>query len=144
MNEILNLTRHQSNKKGITVVSNIDESDLAFGDVNMIKTIFRNVIENAIKFTNEGGKVEISSTVKNDMIEIAFADNGVGMTEEQVAGLLEGKEVQSTFGTHREKGSGLGLILCKDFIKKNGGSCNVESKPGEGTTIYISLKRFQI
>lgn len=144
VDEILKLTRHQSDKKRITILSHIDESDLAYGDINMIKTIFRNIIENSIKFTNEGGKVEITSAIKHDFIEFAFTDNGVGMTEEQVSGLLKGQEIQSTFGTNREKGSGLGLVLCKDFIHKNGGSYNVISKPGEGTTFIISLKRFQI
>nr|HPR60105.1 ATP-binding protein [Prolixibacteraceae bacterium] len=73
-----------------------------------------------------------------------ISDNGVGMTFDQISRIVNNKEPASTYGTHREKGSGLGLLLCKDFIQKNGGVFDVESKPGEGTVFYVSLKRFQV
>lgn len=144
LNDILDLTKYQSNKKKITVESRVGESDLAYGDTNMIKTIFRNMIENALKFTNEGGKVEISSRINGDFIEFAFKDNGVGMTADNVQNLMYGDEINTSFGTNREKGSGLGLLLSKEFIRKNNGLFRVESEFGYGSTFFVALKRFQL
>lgn len=144
VNDIKKMLSYQCHKKSITVSINIDQSELVFGDMNMIKTIFRNILENAIKFTNEGGQISVSSELKQNYITYAIRDNGVGMTSDQVSRIVNDREPASTYGTHREKGSGLGLLLCKDFIKKNGGIFDVESKPGEGTVFYVSLKRFQV
>jgi ligand-binding sensor domain-containing protein/signal transduction histidine kinase len=142
--EIINLTTHQSQKKKISVELNIDSSDLVYGDINMIKTVFRNLLENAVKFTPENGKVEVTRKTDNDYISFHFTDNGVGLTPEQIDNIMANKGLVSTFGTNREKGSGLGLMLCKDFIMKNGGKFNVKSVVGEGSTFTVSLKRFQI
>lgn len=144
INEILGLVRYQSEKKRITITSLVKDADLAYGDTNMIKTIFRNIIENALKFTHEGGRIEISATLKGDFIEFAICDNGVGISPENLENLMFGDEIITSFGTNREKGSGLGLLLSKEFIRKNNGLFRVESKLAEGSTFYVALKRFQL
>ena len=144
INDILSLTKHQAIKKKINIQLLVNESDLAYGDANMIKTVFRNIIGNAIKFTREGGTIEITSAVKGEFIEFAFRDNGVGISSENLHNLMYGDEIKTSFGTDREKGSGLGLLLSKEFIKKNNGLFRVESELGKGSTFYIALKRFQL
>jgi len=144
VNEIIALTQASALTKNIEVVSKIQPPDLAFGDVNMVKTIFRNLMENALKFTPENGRVEISSKQIGDEVEFAVCDNGVGMSKEAVDKILKGYEIQTSYGTNREKGSGLGLLLCKDFIKRSGGIFRIESTPQVGSTFFFTLKRFQL
>ncbi|MBN2807304.1 MAG: hypothetical protein JXR22_11660, partial [Prolixibacteraceae bacterium] len=127
IDEIIGFTRHMASKKKIAVISRIHESDLAFGDLNMVKTIFRNFIENALKFTGENGKVEISSAIQGELVEFAISDSGIGMTGDMIDQLINSNEISTSFGTNREKGSGLGFLLCKDFIQKNGGTFRIES-----------------
>jgi signal transduction histidine kinase len=142
--EVLNLLKPMYDKKKISIINKIDDSALAYGDINMVKTIFRNLISNAIKFTGIYGEIEIFSRNESEMIEFGIIDNGIGISEDNLKNLLENKEINTTFGTGREEGSGLGLILCRDFIKKNGGAFRVESKLNEGSTFYFTLKRFQV
>jgi ligand-binding sensor domain-containing protein/signal transduction histidine kinase len=144
VNDELGLLKPMFDKKRILVINNLDESTLAYGDINMVKTIFRNLISNAIKFTEPKGEIEIFSIVEGEMIEFGIRDNGIGISDDNLRNLLENKEINTTYGTGREKGSGLGLILCRDFIEKNGGIFRVESKMNEGSTFYFSLKRFQV
>jgi signal transduction histidine kinase len=84
----------------------------------MVRTIFRNLISNALKFTPNEGRVEISSTVNSDTVEFSVKDNGIGMSPENLDNFLKSKDMNTTYGTNNEKGSGLGLILCRDFIEK--------------------------
>jgi ligand-binding sensor domain-containing protein/signal transduction histidine kinase len=142
--EVLNLLIPMYDKKKISISNKIDDSTLAYGDVNMVNTIFRNLISNAIKFTGTNGEIEIFSKSESELIEFGIRDNGIGISEDNLNNLLNKKEINATFGTDREKGSGLGLILCRDFIEKNGGVLRVESKLDEGSTFYFSLKRFQV
>ncbi|HOO84823.1 MAG TPA: two-component regulator propeller domain-containing protein, partial [Prolixibacteraceae bacterium] len=110
LSDVKKMLSYQCHKKSITLKIEIDQSELVFGDMNMIKTIFRNILENAIKFTNEGGQVTVSSEHKQNFITYAIRDNGVGMTYDQISRIVNNKEPASTYGTHREKGSGLGLL----------------------------------
>ncbi len=142
--DILELFKPIYTKKNIFVANNIDSATLAFGDLNMVRTIFRNLISNALKFTPNEGRVEISSTVNSDTVEFSVKDNGIGMSPENLDNFLKSKDMNTTYGTNNEKGSGLGLILCRDFIEKNGGTFKVESHEGEGTKFSFTLKRFQI
>jgi ligand-binding sensor domain-containing protein/signal transduction histidine kinase len=144
INEELSLLKPMFDKKKITLLNKIEDSTLAYGDINMVKTIFRNMISNAVKFTRIKGEVEIFSSLDSEMIEFGIRDNGIGISEENLKNLLDNKEITTTFGTGREKGSGLGLLLCRDFIEKNGGVFRVESRLNEGSTFYFSLKRFQV
>lgn len=110
-----------------------------FADLNMIKTILRNLISNAIKFTNSNGEINVYALQKDKFIEIAVSDNGVGMNEETRNKLFRSETNESTNGTANEKGSGLGLILCKEFIEKHGGKIWVESEEGKGSDFKFTL-----
>lgn len=110
-------------------------------DNDMLKTVIRNFISNAIKFSNEEGTIDIVLRRDGDMARVSIKDNGVGISQERIAGLFARGE--STCGTNNEEGSGLGLQLCKDFAVKNGGDVEVESVLGEGSTfsVLVPLKK---
>lgn len=108
-------------------------------DKEMIKTVLRNLISNAIKFTRPEGKITISALEKQNQVIVLVCDTGVGISEERIDNLFNISEGNSTPGTLKEKGTGLGLNLCKEFIHKNKGEIWVESKAGIGTTIYFSI-----
>jgi len=144
IDEVLNLLKPNYINKKIEIENSIEQSTLAFGDLNMVKTVFRNLISNAVKFTHNNGKIEILSSIVGDKIEFSIKDNGVGISDENLKNFVENKEMTATFGTNNEKGSGLGLMLCRDFIVKNGGDFSVDSTQNKGTTFTFSLKRFQV
>lgn len=110
---------------------------------NSINTVVRNLISNAIKFTQEGGRIELDARKKGNEVIISVADTGVGMSEAVINRLFRIDAKHSTKGTANEKGTGLGLILCKEFIEKNGGRIWVESKEGEGTIFFFALPQSQ-
>ena len=110
-----------------------------YADRNMIKTVLRNLISNAIKYTAPEGLVTITTRDLDRRLEILVADNGVGMTGEVLAGLFHLDKTSTTRGTADEKGTGLGLILCKEFVEKNGGTLQVESERGVGSTFRFTL-----
>ncbi len=110
-----------------------------YADANMLKTILRNLISNAIKFSNNGGKIDISSITKQDCVEITVSDNGVGMNVETQGKLFRiGTKITKT-GTAGETGTGLGLIICKEFVEKHGGKIWVESELGKGSQFKFTL-----
>ncbi len=120
-------------------------SHSAYIDQRMISTVIRNLLNNAIKFTNEGGNIQISITDQDDqMIRWTIQDDGVGMTEKQTEQLFDKNSSSTTFGTKNEKGSGLGLKICQDFILFNKGSLNIQSQKNVGTTISISLPKGEL
>ena len=108
-----------------------------------IKTVIRNLLSNSIKFTPRGGKVETNAEKIRDadkaMIRINITDNGAGMSEESIQNLFKIQHVNSTKGTENEKGTGLGLIICKDFVEQNGGSISISSQQGKGTKTVVCL-----
>ncbi len=108
-------------------------------DIDMIKTVIRNLISNAIKFSDEGKEVVVSLVEENDKAVISVKDSGCGIDEENQKKLLHTDTHFSTFGTKNEEGSGLGLLLCKDFVNKNGGELWFTSKKGEGSTFSFSV-----
>ena len=112
--------------------------DLAvYSDMNMIDTVIRNLLSNAIKFTYPEGNIIINAKSEKDSTILYIQDSGVGMNEEKVANLFKINKTESTYGTNREKGSGLGLLLCDEFLKLNRCKLSVTSKEGEGTTFTI-------
>jgi two-component system, sensor histidine kinase and response regulator len=135
----LKLFEIQASKKEIALVSNIPADIMLYADENHLQFILRNIIVNAIKFTPIKGKVSIEAKQSLDFVEITISDTGIGMSAKQVNDLLYTSQHTSTQGTAGEKGTGLGLLFCKDFISKNQGSLAIESKIGEGTTFYIKL-----
>lgn len=137
-NSIALLTSN-AEQKNITIVNNLNTETYVFADENMMQSIFNNLITNAIKFTNKNGRITISSKQINDMIQFSVKDNGVGMSEEQKMMLFGMNKSFTTPGTTNEKGSGLGMILCKDFIEKHGGKIWVESNSGFGSEFFFTI-----
>jgi two-component system, sensor histidine kinase ChiS len=127
-------------KKGIRIIQDTDPELRVWADSDMLSVVLRNLLQNAVKFTETGGKIEIITTAKNeDEITIAICDSGVGMDTETVNKLMSSDAYISKPGTSGEKGTGLGFTLCKDFVQKNNGSLHIESKPGNGTKVYITI-----
>lgn len=127
-------------QKGITIRSEVLENQKVFADERMINTILRNLLSNAVKFTRSGGEVTIGSKViNNDRIEISVQDTGIGIPEVNVAKLFKLDEKVSTIGTDNESSTGLGLLLCKEFVEKHAGKIWVESELGKGSTFSFSL-----
>ena len=122
----------------IRYTSKVDNYMLV-SDRAMINTVLRNLIGNAIKYTPKNGSILVSLEQKKDMYLITVQDNGLGMTEETLKNLFQSNAIESTAGTANEKGTGLGLILCKDFVNKLGGEIWVESVLGQGSTFSFSL-----
>jgi PAS domain S-box-containing protein len=140
INEVFKLSESLAQKKNIILNYFESEKILVFADQNMISTILRNLISNAIKFTNSDGKIDVyASQVDDKFVEIAVSDNGVGIGEETQKKLFSLASNESTHGTANEKGTGLGLILCKDFVEKQGGKIWVESKLGKGSTFKFKV-----
>jgi two-component system, sensor histidine kinase and response regulator len=107
----------------------------------MVRTIIRNLVANGVKFTNPGGKVTINASILEnlDKVEVCVTDTGVGIKSGDIDGLFCIDVKKTTRGTENEKGTGLGLILCKEFIEKNNGSIEVTSEPGKGSCFKFSL-----
>lgn len=135
--------KQQAEIKNIEIDSRIQSGTFAMFDKNMMATIVRNLISNAIKFTPKGGKITLKAeAIEKEgkrFIRLAVSDTGVGMTEQQVANLFSLDKVQSTPGTEKEKGTGLGIMICRDFINKMNGELSVESKLNEGTTFFVDV-----
>ena len=125
--------------KGIGIKVEIPENTFGFADENMIKTIFRNLLSNAIKFSSPGGKVNITANKTNDEIVVCVQDSGVGIAKKDLKRLFRIDEQFKSSGTANEGGSGLGLILCKEFIGVNRGKIWAESAEGEGSNFYFSI-----
>jgi signal transduction histidine kinase len=128
--------------KNITLNSRVAEHIFVFADIDMLKTVLRNLVSNAIKFSNSGGVVNISTEQKSDIIIISVSDDGIGIKPEKLANLFDISERQTTTGTAEEKGTGLGLILCKEFVKRNGGRIWAESEFGKGSNFKFALPLF--
>jgi PAS domain S-box-containing protein len=133
------LLKTVANKKEIELLSHVPDDVFAYIDENLITTVLRNLISNAIKFTNPGGWVEVNASIRNLMVEVIVRDNGVGISEENLFQILHKKSHLTTYGTSNEKGSGLGLMLCQELIAKNNGQLQIISKQGEGSSFIISL-----
>lgn len=133
------LISEKARKKSIAVNSSIDETQRVYADKNMVSTIFRNILSNAVKFTQEDGTIRISTDNRGSYVIIAISDNGIGISEENQQKLFKIDIKCTTLGADKETGTGLGLILCKEFVQKNGGEIWVESKPECGSTFFFTL-----
>lgn len=127
-----------ANLKGIKLINETSANSNVFADRDMIEVVLRNLITNAIKFSRSGDKITVTSFQKNGFVEVCVSDSGMGISEETI-GKLFGKQIFSTRGTLNEKGTGLGLILCRDFVNLNGGSIWVESVLNKGSKFYFTL-----
>ena len=107
--------------------------------MNMLNTVVRNIISNAIKFTNIGGRIQSSTIIEENNIKLIISDNGLGMDSKTMDCLFMAGKTKSTTGTKNEKGTGLGLLLCNEFVNKMDGKIDVRSELGEGTDIILTL-----
>jgi PAS domain S-box-containing protein len=126
-------------KKGIILKNEVREEVHVHADKNMINTVLRNLVSNAIKFSNPSGEIVISVKPNKEIVEVNVSDNGIGMDRESLNKLFRIDTYYSTAGTMGESGTGLGLIICKEFIEKNNGRIKANSEKGSGTTITFTL-----
>jgi PAS domain S-box-containing protein len=131
--------REFANQKNIELINQIPNHIEVFVDIEMINTVFRNLISNAIKFTPRGGKIIISAEKKDNEILITIEDTGIGMNEKILNGIFKMDQRTSRPGTEKETSTGLGLLLCKEFIEKHNGKIWVESEEDKGSTFYFTL-----
>jgi signal transduction histidine kinase len=136
---IIDLHFELSKSKSISIVNNVTENTFIYADKNIIMTVLRNLISNAIKFSSEGQQVRISVDRNDNEQIISIEDNGVGIKPDDLAKLFKNSEHFTTYGTNGEKGSGLGLLLCKDFVENNCGRIWAESEQGKGSCFKFSV-----
>ncbi len=132
------LERMLAIKKDITLSYDIDSSITVIADTDMLQLVIRNLISNAIKFTPTGGSVDVKAEIQRHECKLSITDNGRGISYEQQADIFSLK-ARSTFGTNNEKGVGLGLLLCKDFVEQQGGRIGFQSTPGHGSTFFVFM-----
>lgn len=135
----IDLLSDTASLKSITISKKTPKNVKAIADKFMIETVLRNLISNAIKFSHRGGEITVSVVQKINELEIAVADKGVGIKSESIVKLFRIEESYSTAGTQNEKGTGLGLILCREFIEKHKGRIWVESEIEKGSTFRFSI-----
>lgn len=131
-----------SDHKKIEMQNNVPIDVFAYADNNMIKTVLRNILSNAIKFTPVEGIIKINSKLRKNKLVIEIEDNGNGIPKEDIKKILNPNEHFSKLGTEKEPGTGLGLILCQNFVQKNGGTLKIRSEVGKGSTFYFDLPLF--
>lgn len=139
IHDIIPLFDDIAGQKGIVIKKELPPSAPVFADQAMINTVLRNLISNAIKFTKPGGAIVLEVTEEKNKFTVSVNDNGIGIPKDLIGKLFRIDENFSTHGTANESGTGLGLILCKEFVEKHGGKIWVESEEGKGSTFYFSL-----
>jgi signal transduction histidine kinase/ligand-binding sensor domain-containing protein len=137
--ENINLHRLLAERKGIMLQSNDQGEVYAYGDRDMINSVIRNLVTNAVKFTERDRKVEIQLTPGDKEVEVSIMDEGIGISSEQLEKLFRIDEKFKSTGTAGEKGTGLGLIICREFVEKNGGEIHVSSSPGKGSVFSFTI-----
>lgn len=139
INEVILSSKGIAGQKSIVIENSLPVSLRVTADIKMIGTVLRNLISNAIKFTKPGGKITILAADNQKELTVSVSDNGVGISQERIDKLFHIDESYSTPGTQNEKGTGLGLIICKEFVERNKGKIWVVSQVGAGSAFYFSL-----
>jgi two-component system, sensor histidine kinase and response regulator len=129
-------------QKQITLDNSIEPGLNVRADLQMVRTILRNLIGNAIKYTNAGGQIIVTATKSKQFVEISVIDNGIGILPQAQRELFKKSLFHSTSGTGNEQGAGLGLLLCKEFVEMHGGKIRVESKPTKGSKFKFTLPKY--
>jgi len=127
--------------KNHQIIFNNTSPVIGFFDPDMMSIVIRNILTNSIKFTERGGEIQISAYERNNNIEIIITDNGIGIPEEKLINLLDNNQSQSTYGTESEKGSGFGLLLCKELVSLNNGNIYITSEISKGSAFRIVLPK---
>jgi signal transduction histidine kinase/ActR/RegA family two-component response regulator len=138
-NEVIKILHPYAISKNITLINSLSHELYVFADRYMLNAVFRNLVSNAIKFSNQNGIVEISAIQSESNLVISVSDNGIGIAPERLSKLFDISQFESTAGTAKEKGTGLGLLICKQFVEKHGGRIWAESKIGKGSTFYFDM-----
>ncbi len=141
INGVIELSNESAHQKSITIIKELPRNLLVFADKAMINTILRNLISNAIKFTYPSGQIIISAEKMLNELKISISDNGIGIKKEAICKLFRIDENNIKMGTQNEMGTGLGLILCKEFIEKHGGKIWVESEVGKGSKFSFTIPK---
>jgi len=139
LHDILKTYRGIAAEKKVRIVDQLKNAVLISADKDMFQLIIRNLIDNAIKFTNPGNEISISDEIDDNDCLMIINDDGIGIPIDRQGSIFSLKAA-STFGTKNEKGVGLGLVLCKEYIALQGGKISFKSTPGIGTTFYLSFK----
>lgn len=139
VNEVTALLSGNALKKNILMESYITPNAFILADTNMLRSILQNLLANAIKFTKPGGKIELKATKENGMMKVSVKDTGVGIGKNNLIKIFRTDSTVTTPGTENEKGTGLGLLLCKEMIERHGGTISVESELEKGTTFFFTL-----
>jgi PAS domain S-box-containing protein len=139
VNQSIQLLQSNANEKSVELQNNISEDTYVYADRNTLNTVLRNLISNGIKFSYARKKVEINSSFIDDMVQVSISDEGVGIPPNKIPQLFRLDQNYSTKGTNNEEGTGLGLILCKEFVEKNGGTIDADSEKGKGSTFRFTL-----
>jgi signal transduction histidine kinase len=136
---ILETLNPNANAKNITINYSATDEINIFADIDMLKTVLRNLVSNAIKFTNKNGAISINAEENSGNVTISISDNGIGIPPDDLTKLFDISQVLTTKGTAKETGTGLGLLLCKEFVEKHGGKIWVESEVGKGSDFKFTL-----
>jgi signal transduction histidine kinase len=129
-------------QKHIKMIHSVEPDLNVTGDIQMVKTVLRNLISNAIKYTNSNGIIAIDTSEKKQFIEVSIKDNGVGISTANQKKLFKNDSFYSSPGTKEEKGTGLGLLLCKEFVELHGGNIRVDSEAGKGSRFSFTLPHY--
>lgn len=141
IHQVLKYINSMAEAKDLKISYSSTENVFGFFDPDMVSIVIRNIVTNAIKFTERGGTILITAVEKEYSIEVFVSDNGIGIPHEKLVSLFNENYPQSTYGTEREKGSGFGLLLCKEFVKLNNGEIDVTSELNKGTEVRIVLPK---
>jgi signal transduction histidine kinase len=147
-NESIDIVNVAANTKSISLEIEINQGVMVNVDHNMVTTIFRNLLSNAIKFTQEGGKIQLHHKIEplrqdngqtHKMVSVIVTDNGIGISEDDIGKLLKIDEKFKNQGTNKESGTGMGLMICKEFVEKHGGKISIESEEGKGSSFGFTV-----
>jgi len=138
-NEVVENLKLSANTKNITINHFATAEIYIFADINMLNTVLRNLVSNSIKFTNKNGRIDIYAETNNVNAIITISDNGIGIEPNKLNKLLDSSQKITTQGTEKETGTGLGLLLCKEFVKKHGGTIWIESEVGKGSDFKFTM-----
>ena len=139
VDEVIGLLEETLKLKSLTIVYDCHEDVEVYVDKEMISTVLRNIISNSIKFSHPNSDIKISCERKEDQVSISILDQGIGMSEKTISRLFKAGHLQSSNGTKSEKGTGIGLMLCKDFLHKHNSDVKIESEEGKGSIFKFNL-----
>ncbi len=141
ISRVLSLYHQTAENKDIDLKAELTRDFMVRADIDMINTVLRNLVSNALKFTNPGGKVIVTTQSEENYVKVMVSDNGTGIKAKHLDKLFEIENVHSERGTANEKGTGLGLLLCREFIEANDGRISASSKPGQGSTFTFTVRK---